>query len=99
MEKWSAFPLKELNFELFMEEQQMNEAELKAWNTFKIKPELWLCDDVFESYFWVVAHTENQAIFYNDILENFSIAPFRQKGQFIAYKATNQTLIECLNSI
>lgn len=62
------------------------------WNQIKISSETWLCTDVIEDHFWVVALHQNYVIWYNDIEEGFSLSRFKTKGQILEYTASKNEL-------
>lgn len=99
MNQWSSFTKKELDFEIFIQEQELENDVLKIWNKAKIKPELWYCNDVIESYFWVVAIIDENLIWYNDITENFQKTPFKTQGFIDQYKAQNKSLNDMIKEI
>ena len=92
MDKWTAIKKSDLLFEIYMSEQNMNNEELKLWNSIKINPEVWKCNDVIEANFWVVAKNNNSIIWYNDIEEGYIFSAFKLKGEILSYKASKQGL-------
>lgn len=92
MDKWCAFPKKDLMMELFMAEQVLDTKEDKLWSQIKISPEIWTCNDVFTENFWVVAKYKNWVIWYNDIEEGFNLSKYKNEGEIIEYGASQQEL-------
>lgn len=92
MDKWTAIKKSDLLLEIYLSEQNMNNEELKLWNSIKIQPEVWHCDDVIEANFWVVAKSNNDIIWYIDIEEGFILSDYKVEGEIFKYKVSKQGL-------
>ena len=92
MNNWIAFPKKDLLQEIFLAEFNLDHETLILWNKIKISPEIWSCKDVIEENFWVVAKTNNQIIWYNDIEEGFNVSKYLDEYIILEYCASQQEL-------
>ena len=99
MDKWIAFPKKDLLLELYLTEQDLDDELLEFWNEIKISPETWTCEDVIHQNFWVVAKHQNWIIWYNDIEEGYNFSKYKEDLIILEYRANKDELIVVLKKL
>ena len=101
MHKWTPITLQELQKLIKSEVSKMTSEQLKIWKEISVSPEKWEEKDYGREGggFWVVAITEGEIIWYNDIEDGFNISKSSANGKIEEYWAEQDELQWTINKL